>query len=141
LKIIKESSISTSIIFAGLFIIATLMISSSYYFINNQYLILDREIKEMKDDYVVAQRKMIRKEVDSIIDFIRFKRVTLPEYTQEQYKEDLKAWIRDIRFGAKKDNYLFVYEIKDFGGGDKFAKMLVNANRPDLEGEYISSEF
>ena len=141
MKIIKENNISTAIIFAGLFMIAMLMIFSGYYFITRQYQILDREIKEIKDAYVVSQRKLIKREVDSIIELIRFKRAILSEYDEEEYKQELKDWIRTIRFGSDKNNYLIIYQIKDFAGGDKFAKMLVNANRPDLEGKYISSEY
>jgi len=141
LKIIKEDNISTAIIFAGIFMIATLMIFSGYYFITRQYQTLDREIKEIKDAYVVSQRKLIKREVDSIIKLIRFKRAINPKYDEEKYKEELKDWIRTIRFGNDKNNYLIIYKIENFGGGDKFAKMLVNANRSDLEGKYISTEY
>jgi len=139
--LIKEDNISKIIIFGGMFLITTLMIFNSWYFISKQYEMLDRGISDSKDAFVVSQRKLIRREVDSIIEMIRFKRAVLQNLDEEQYKEELKEWIRSIRFGAKKDNYLFVYQIEDFSGGDKFAKMLVNANRQDLEGKYISAEY
>ena len=141
LNIIKENNISTTIIFGALFMIAMLMIASGYYFIISQYDVLDREIQETKDAYVVSQRKLIKREVDSIIELIRFKRAILSEYNEDNYKKELREWIRSIRFGNKKNNYLFVYKIENFGGGDRFAKMLVNPNRPDLEGKYISDEY
>ncbi len=121
--------------------IAFLMAFSSYYFITKQYEILERGIKDSKDAYVVSQRKLIRREVDSIIEIIRFKRAVFSGYDEEQYKEELKDWVRSIRFGSDKKNYLIIYKIEDFAGGDKFAKMLVNANRPDLEGKYLSTEY
>jgi len=121
--------------------IASLMAFSAYYFITKQYEILERSIEDSKDAYVVSQRKLIRREVDSIIEIIKFKRAILPAYDEEKYKEELQDWIRSIRFGSDKKNYLIVYKIENFAGGDKFAKMLVNANRPDLEGKYISSEY
>ena len=124
-----------------MFMIASLMAFSSYYFITKQYEILDRSIEDSKDAYVVSQRKLIRREVDSIIEIIRFKRTILSDYDEQSYKEELKDWIRSIRFGSDKKNYLYIYKIENFAGGDKFAKMLVNANRPDLEGKYISSEY
>jgi len=143
LKIINEDNISRTIIFAGLFMIATLMIFSGYYFITRQYQILDREIKDIKDAYVVSQRKLIKREVDSIIEHIRFKRAIISQNIEKEkeYKEELKDWIRTIRFGNDKNNYVFIYNIENFGGGDKFAKLIVNANRPDLEGKYISTEY
>jgi len=141
LKIIKENNISSTIIFGGMFMIASLMAFSSYYFITKQYEILERGIEDSKDAYVVSQRKLIRREVDSIIELIRFKRAVLSEYDEQEYKKELKDWIRNIRFGSDKKNYLIIYKIEDFSGGDKFAKMIVNANRPDLEGKYISAEY
>ncbi len=74
MKIIQENNIASTIIFGGIFMIASLMAFSSYYFITKQYEILDRGIKDSKDAYVVSQRKLIRREVDSIIEMIRFKR-------------------------------------------------------------------
>jgi len=121
--------------------IAVLMIFSGYYFIARQYQTLDREIKDIKDAYVVSQRKLIKREVDSIIEYIRFKRAITSKNCEEELKEELKDWIRTIRFGDNKNNYVFIYKIKNFGGGDKFAKLIVNANRPDLEGKYISTEY
>jgi signal transduction histidine kinase len=39
------------------------------------------------------------------------------------------------------NNYIFVYQLMDINGGDKFAKMLINMNRPDLEGELLSDDY
>ncbi len=141
MKIIKENNIATTIIFGGIAMIAFLMAFSSYYFITKQYEILDRGIEDSKDAYVVSQRKLIRREVDSIIELIQLKRARLSPYDEQEYKKELQDWIRNIRFGADKKNYLLIYKIEDFKGGEKFAKMLVNANRPDLEGKYISAEY
>ncbi len=77
MKIIKENNIATTIIFGGIAMIAFLMAFSSYYFITKQYEILDRGIEDSKDAYVVSQRKLIRREVDSIIELIQLKRARL----------------------------------------------------------------
>jgi len=144
LKIIREDNIANLIIIAGMFVITSLMAFSSYYFISKQYEILEREINDSKDAFVVAQRKLVRREVDSIIEMIRFKRSISPNLDDSQCvtcKEELQSWIRTIRFGNNKENYIFIYDVTNFQGGDKFAKMLVNANRPELEGKYISDEY
>lgn len=145
MKLIKESNISNVIIFSSMFIITTLMVFNGYYFITKQYDILERGIEESKAAFVESQKKSIQREVDSIIDMIKFKHSFLEhlyssEY-EELYKEELKSWIRSIRFGINDENYIFIYEVEDFDGGEQFAKMLVNANRPDLEGKYISSNY
>ncbi len=141
MKLIKENNIATTIIFGGLLIITFLMAFNSYFYISRQNEMLEKSIQDTKDAYIVSERQLIRREVDSIIDLIRFKRSILSKYDEESYKEELKEWIRNIRFGTNRKNYIFVYEIKSYSGGKKFAKMLVNANRPDLEGKYISDEY
>lgn len=145
LKIIKENNISNVIIFSTMIIISSLMFFNAYYFITKQYDILDRGIIQSKKTYVEFQKKLIQREVESVIDTIKFKRNHLTTQSSSNEKKRIKQeiidWVTNIRFGEKKDNYVFIYEVKNFSGGDKFAKMLVNPNRPDLVGKYISDEY
>jgi diguanylate cyclase (GGDEF)-like protein len=57
----------------------------------------------------------------------------------KKLQEDTKEWIDKIRFG--KSGYIFVYELLNIEGGEKFAKMAVNPNRPDLIGKYLSDSY
>ncbi|WP_024955307.1 cache domain-containing protein [Sulfurospirillum arcachonense] len=142
MKIIKENNISNVIILSSMFIITSLMLFNSYYFITKQYDILDRAIKESKETFIKTQKKLIKREVDSIIEIIKFKTSRFDSPQEETaYKKELKDWIRSIRFGKKKENYIFVYKIENFQGGKNFAKMLINSNRPDLENKYISDNY
>ena len=106
---------------------------------------MERGIKDSKKTYIKSQKELIKREVNSIIEMIKFKKTTLEALNsfekEDEYKEELKDWIRSIRFGKKKDNYLFVYKIENFQGGDNFAKLIVNPNRPDLENKYISDNY
>ncbi|MEA2049835.1 MAG: cache domain-containing protein, partial [Campylobacterota bacterium] len=56
-------------------------------------------------------------------------------------KDDIKKWIQSIKFDKNKSNYIFVYELKNKDGGDNFAKMIINPNRKDLIGKYISTNY
>ncbi len=106
---------------------------------------MERGIKDSKKTYINSQKELIKREVHSIIEMIKFKKATLEALNsvkkEDEYKKELKAWIKSIRFGKKKDNYLFVYKIENFQGGDNFAKLIVNPNRPDLENKYISDKY
>jgi signal transduction histidine kinase len=120
----------------------SLMLFNSYYFITKQYDLLDRGIKETQESFVLSQKKLIKREVDSIIDFIEFKLNDMPKsFNEKQLQYELSRWINSIRFGKKNDNYIFVYELENPEGGDNFAKMLINPNRPDLVGKYISDSY
>lgn len=144
MKLITETNISNVIIFSGMFVITFLMGFSSYYFISKQYDILHRGIAQNKEAYILSQKKAIKREVKSVIDVINYKRMANESNNpriEHLYKEEVKEWARTIRFGNKKEDYIFIYNIENFKGGEKFAKMVVNPNRPDIEGQYISDEY
>lgn len=120
------------------------MLFNGYFFIAKQYEILDAQIEDSKKTFIATQRNILKREVDSIIDYITFKQefhpLTNPN-DEEMLKQEINQWVRKIRFGKDLTNYLFVYEIINLEGGQNFAKMLINPNRPDLEGKYISDDY
>jgi len=137
---IEENNISSVIIFSSMLIISMLVFFISYFFISKQYDILDREIKNTKDNFIEAKKKEIQREVDSVVEYIRYKQ-TLKKYNETKLKAEVKAWVKNIKFGDDKGNYIFIYKILNYKGGKKFAKMLVNPNRIDLQGKFISDEY
>lgn len=144
MQIIKESNVSRIIIISTIFIISSVMLFNGYFFIAKQYEILDAQIEDSRKSFIQSQRNILKREVDSIIEFITFKKLYRPlmdPSDEEALKGEIYEWIRSIRFGNDQSNYLFVYELKNIEGGEKFAKMLINPNRPDLEGHYISDEY
>ncbi|MBE0492391.1 MAG: cache domain-containing protein [Sulfurospirillum sp.] len=123
-------------------IITVLTFCAGYYFISKQQTILQQGILESKQTYIASQKELIKREVDVFIQLSEFKLNEAYTKTDEFFlKQELLDWARNVRFGKKNDSYLFIYAIEDINGGDKFAKMLVNANRPDLEGKYISDSY
>ncbi|MEA3553877.1 MAG: cache domain-containing protein [Campylobacterota bacterium] len=54
-------------------------------------------------------------------------------------KEDLIQRLSAVSFNG--NSYVFIHELLDINGGDKFAKMLVNKNRSDLIGKYLSDSY
>ncbi len=47
----------------------------------------------------------------------------------------------ETSFDVKSNDYFFLYEIHNLSGGDDFATMIVNNNRPDLVGKKLSDSF
>ncbi|WP_228126540.1 cache domain-containing protein [Candidatus Marinarcus aquaticus] len=114
--------------------------SISYYYVKNTYGDFDRDMKQLVNDYYTTQKQIIKKEVDVVIDIINYKALSSTE--EEKYvKEEMVRLLHNISFQEGKSNYVFVYEVENLEGGDKFAKMLVNPNRPDLLGKYLSSNY
>ncbi len=60
------------------------------------------------------------------------------EDVRNDIEREVMGYIGSIRFGEDNQGYVFVYNILDFNGGDAFAVMRVNPNRPDLVGQKIS---
>lgn len=56
---------------------------------------------------------------------------------QQSIIADLNSITPDVHF----PEYIFIYKLHDMNGGDEFATMLVNPNRPDLIGKKISDNY
>jgi len=61
-----------------------------------------------------------------------------PFVYEEEVQRNVLEKLQAIRFENNENNYLFVYNLHDMNGGDNFATMLINPNRPDLVGKEIS---
>jgi len=140
LKIIKENNISTVIIMSSMVIISSLVLFISYFFISNQYSMFNREIKDIKKTFVQSRKREIKREVNSVIEYIKFKTHS-KDYNKTKLQNEIENFIKNIKFGENKNNYVFAYKILNYDGGKKFAKMLINPNRQDLVGKYINDDY
>ncbi len=52
----------------------------------------------------------------------------------------ISQYVENHRFGPNHLGYVFILDLQDIQGGDKFAIMYANPNRPDLIGKYISDD-
>lgn len=140
MRIITEQNVSKFIIYVFIIIMSLMIASISYYYVKNTYDDFDRDMEQLVNDYYTTQKQIIKKEVDVVIDIINYKALSSTE--EEKYvKEEMVRLLHNISFQEGKSNYVFVYEVENLEGGDKFAKMLVNPNRPDLLGKYLSSNY
>ena len=87
--------------------------------------------KFLKDRELKLQKEKIKLVVDSVINNI----VVL-----EKLNIDIIKTIK-ILYPPKKDKYIFIYKVHNLKGGKNFATMLLNINRPDLEGKDISDDY
>lgn len=140
MRIITEQNVSKFIIYVFIIIMSLMIASISYYYVKNTYEDFDRDMEQLVNDYYTTQKQIIKKEVDVVIDIINYKALSSSE--EEKYvKEEMVRVLHNISFQEGKSNYVFVYEVENIEGGEKFAKMLVNPNRPDLLGQYLSSNY
>ncbi len=140
MKIIKENNIAKVIIISFTVILFALMTFTVYFSTDRQYEEFEKELDNLKKERINNQKIFLKREVDSVVHFIDF--MDKNEYIDNKKSLKLiKDYISSIRFGENRLNYIFVYKIINFNGGEKFAKMFINPNRADLIGKYISSKY
>ena len=140
MKIFGYKNISNLIMSTIIIIILsnTLFISLFYY--HNQQVALDNTLTQLKHDNITLQKQKLKDEIQSLITMINYKYDNNINLIQ-QNKNSIETWIKMLPFDIDKNSYIFVYDLVDKKGGDKFAKMIINPNRTDLVGKYLSSNY
>ncbi len=140
MKIIKENNIAKVIIISFAIILLALMLLTIYFSIDRQYGEFKKELNNLKKERINNQKIFLKREMNSVVHFIRF--INSDKHINKRSaKKIIFNYINSIRFGENRSNYVFVYKILNFNGGNKFAKMLINPNRGDLVGKYISDSY
>lgn len=133
-----EENLSKTIIYTFIIIMSSMIFAISYFYIQNTYDNFDEEMKTFVEEYYNEEKKALKKEINTVLDIMNYV-VAKSDNNLERTKEDAIRLLNNINFETKKSNYFFAYEILNMQGGDDFALMVVNPNRPDLRGELIST--
>ncbi|RXJ96247.1 ATP-binding protein [Malaciobacter molluscorum] len=140
MQLITEKNISKMIIYIFIIIMSSMIFMISYFYVKNTNNNFEKEMQKYIHEYYNNQKEILKKEVDTVIDILNYN-LTKENVTEEDLKEDTIRLLNNISFQAKKSDYFFVYDIKKMQGGDDFAKLIVNPNRPDLLGKLISTNY
>ncbi len=140
MRLITEKNISKITIYVFIIIMTTMILMISYFYVKNTYEDFDLQMEKFIQEHYKKQKISLKKEINTVIDVIKYNATKNAESEQE-LKEDTIRLLNNISFERSKSNYVFVYEIINIDGGDDFAKLLVNPNRPDLIGKKISTNY
>ena len=138
--LIIENKLSKTIIYTFIIIMSSMIFAISYFYVKNTYDNFEIEMEKFVEEYYLDKRKTLKKEVGTVIDILNYN-IAKSSLDDEELKADAIRLLNNITFEENKSNYFFVYEIKNIQGGDDFAKLIVNPNRPDLVGELISTNY
>lgn len=141
MKIITEKNVSKFIIYLFIIIMSLMVAFISYFYVKNTYEDFNKDMEQIVKEYYNTQKQNIKKKVELVTDIIQYHSLIATPQTQKEIKEEVVGMLHNISFQEGKSNYVFVYEVKNLKGGDKFATMLVNPNRLDLLGKYVSTNF
>jgi signal transduction histidine kinase len=101
----------------------------------NQLNEFEKNLISLRYENINKQKQNLKDDIKSIINMINFKYGARPD------KKEIEKWLSKMKFDKSKSDYIFVYELINKKGGDDFAKMIINPNRPDIEGKYISTNY
>ena len=140
MRFITEKNLSKIIIYVFIIIMTSMILMISYFYVKNTFEDFDTQMEKFVQEYYDNQKTVLKKDIDIIIDIIKYN-ATKSDEDETEVKEDTIRLLNNITYDQEKSNYIFVYEILDINGGDNFAKLLVNPNRPDLIGKFISTNY
>lgn len=140
MRLITENNISKITIYVFIIIMTTMILMISYFYVKNTYEDFEVQMDKFVQEHYAKQKFSLKKEIDTIIDVMKYNAAKSNE-PEEELKADAIRLLNNISFEKSRSNYVFVYEVYDINGGDNFAKLLVNPNRSDLIGKYISTNY
>lgn len=138
LNLITEKNLSKTIILTFIIIMTSMIFAISYFYVHNTYDDFEVEMEKFVNEYYSDKKKTLKKEINTVIDILNYN-IAKSNLDDEQLKIDAVRLLNNITFEENKSNYFFVYEVKNIQGGDDFARLMVNPNRPDLVGTLIST--
>lgn len=95
--------------------------------------------REMRATYFETQRQLIKTEVMKFSAVLEYE---IAKMTGEaDMHERIMHYVNIQRFGPNACGYVFVNELLDIRGGQNFARVYANPNRPDDSGKMLSDDY
>ncbi len=110
-----------------------------------------RDMLAAEKKFIQSKKREVKQSVDQLLGLINVRRKLLEERSYKSLAEKKKVEqatqkeiiaILSYNAGAQSSSgYIFVYKLYNINGGKRFASMLINSNRPDLLGKYLSDDY
>lgn len=135
---IKEENIGKISFATSVLLVVLLTMILGGVFLSDKYNAFDKKLAVVENIYIELKKEQLKSDVVIEID-----RIDAFQHNHSHLSETLqKQQIIDLLNHPPADGihkeYIFIYQIKDLAGGNDFATMLVNPNRPDLLNQSIS---
>jgi signal transduction histidine kinase len=112
----------------------------SYFYVKSTYDNFEVEMNKFEQEYYLNKKKILKNQINTVLEILNYN-IKKQNLNDEEQKADAIKLLNSITFEENKSNYFFAYEVKNINGGDDFAKLIVNPNRPDLVGTLISTNY
>ena len=135
-----EKNLSKIIIFTFIVIMSSMIFAISYFYVKSTYDNFEVEMNKFEQEYYLNKKKILKNQINTVLEILNYN-IKKQNLNDEEQKADAIKLLNSITFEENKSNYFFAYEVKNINGGDDFAKLIVNPNRPDLVGTLISTNY
>ncbi len=133
-----EKNLLKTIILSFIATISALVFAISAFYVKNTQDNFELDMQKYVNVYYNDVKDILKNKINIVIDILEHNEKVL-NLRKDELKKFNANFLNNITFEKNKSNYIFVYEVVNFDGGDDFAIMLVNPNRPDLAGSLIST--
>lgn len=122
----SEKNISKLIVLTPIVTVLLGAFFTIYFFVKNQYNYFEEESILVEKEYIKKQKKILEKEIDSIINYIEHHTLTNKNMSEKVLKRKLISYIETIRY--ENHGYLWVH--------DTNYNLIAHPFRPDKIGKY-----
>ena len=140
MQLVNEKNIASIIAYTFVLIVAVLLFFVSYMYVTHTRDNFEREMQKYADEYYANQKNILVQKVQLLEDIVQFHASEL-EHNKSLAKKSAIQVLSAISFDKQRSDYIFVYEVHNFAGGDDFATLRVHANRPDIINHLISTNY
>ena len=133
-----EKNLLKTIVLSFITLMSAVVVAISIFYIKNTQDNFEKQMKKYVEDYYEETKEELKRKINLIIDILEHndKKLNLSPIELKKLNID---FLNNLTFEQNKSNYIFIYELLNPNGGDNFARMLVNPNRPDLQNKLIST--
>lgn len=133
----EKKALASSILLS--FVILSCLGGSAYYFTHLLNSDVKEQIRIARQEQMAERKRITKDRIENLIYTVREYIKIHPELSTEEKKRFVLGLLINLRFDQDENNYAFIYDVHSLQGGEAFATMLLNPNRPELEQQTISS--
>ena len=138
----SEKNIPKLIILTPIVTIILITFFNIYFFIQNQNSYFKEESIRVENDYINKQENILKREVESVINYIDFQLKNNKKLTQEELKDQILRYTETIQYETY--GYIWVHDTQYNLKAHPFRQTSLNGNDKylkDAMGTYIITEY
>lgn len=133
-----EKTLLKSIITSFIISMNAIVLAISFFYYTNTKENFEKQMVLYEEEYYNNVKANLKTKATMVTDILNYN-IEKSNLSFKEQKEYAIKLFSTLTFEQNRSNYIFIYEVLDFNGGDDFARMVVNPNRPDLFGKLIST--